>query len=166
MNCVYLFEITINCKYGRFLTFLIENKYDIDLVMELTDYKRLLSEGILPLNYNRTVKYEEYDKEYIIDEILNYDQVLEKFNKYIELYESLAFHTDNFENLYVKDHENKYLRFKSISFDVQIALTEFYDYCESYYNISHIYVYEVYDDVVIHKNNIINRRRYKREMVV
>ena len=164
MNCVYLFEITINCKYGRFLTFLIENKNDADLVMYLTDYKRFLSEGILPLNYNRSVKYEEYDKEYIIDEILNYDQVLEKWNKYIELYDSLHFHTDNFENLYIKDHDERYLTFKYISFDIQIAFIDFYNCCESYYNMSDIDGEEYYDDIVENKNDIIDRKKYINRM--
>ena len=161
MTRVYLFEIIINCKYGKSLTFLIENKNDADTIMELTDYERLLSEEILPLNYNRDVSYKVFERKYISDKILNYDQVLEKWNKYMKLYKSLQFYTDNFKKLYVKDNDERYLRFKSISFDIQIAYIDFYNCCESYYDdINDIDAEQYYNDVVETKNDIIDRRRY------
>ena len=161
MTRVYLFEITIKCKYGRSMTFFIQNKHDIDLFMELTDYKRLISEGTIPLYYNREVKYEEYEENYLPANILNYDQANQKWNEYFQSYQSLELYTHVFKNLFVKDHHNTYLSFKSMSIDFQKLFTEFYNCCESHYNDLYASVEEYYDDIVENKNDIIERRRIR-----
>lgn len=157
MTLIYLFEITINCRYGRYLTLVMENKHDVDLLMELTDYNRLASEGMLPIQYNREIKYKKYEYIFFHFEILNYDQALQKWLKYIQLYESLKCITNDFNKLFIKDHEGIYLSFNSIDENLQNILNEFYDCCESPYNRGYSVVKLYYNDIVQGKN--IKRRK-------
>lgn len=159
---IYLFEITIRCKYVRAITFLIRNQHEADLIMELTNRNRIIyNNETLPIQYDREVKYQRFGIFDVRQDVLCYECFLEKWFKYMKLYEALQFHTDDFKKLFFKGYDKKYLNFKYIGIDIQNALTEFYNYCESYYNRSDIDVEQYYDNIVDNKNDNIDRRRIR-----